>query len=739
MAEEIVSITDECVQGGLPPCTCICPVNFNPRAFLDKLNKGNFDGAYREYANQVVFPGIVSRICDQNCLGKCPERIEMLRLEQACVTHAVKKDPVSYNLPARRERVAIIGAGLCGMACAHKLATRKYAVTVFECTGRIGGSLSEIMDRAIFEEEFALQFKHLKYSLVPDRRITSLDELDFDAIFIATGRGGADFGLLGGWDGASMATTRAGVFLGGKITGVSDLGALKQGIIAGASIERYLKVKSMTGQPETFLQTECKIPTQMAKNGPAVIPADGTGYSKEEAIAEAGRCQNCDCSLCKDSCAFLQHMNLMPRKAERDAKMAATAQKGLFERTGTRMIVSCSVCGQCGAVCPKEINLEKVLIKSKQQLFEDGYFAPTLHDFYLRDMNRALGEAYLAKAAPGCNTATYLFFPGCQMTALGTEHVHKVYAYMREKCPDTALMMGCCGVPALWAGNHPLLQKVFGQLTADWKCLGKPTLVIACPTCAKTFDAYLPDMRWVSLYEFIRENGIPSDAVSPNGGQWSVFDPCSSREFPAMQQSVRDLAQSLGTDLAELPQSRHTTRCCGMGGHIYPANPAIFKKTLAAAVNQSELPYIAYCTNCRNLFLKAGKPCMHILDAVFGVKPLERPFHISELRKNRLTLKKRLLKGIWGERMDTTEKHYTVKLANSEEIYDKMDRLHISEEDVYDVVEFCEQNNETVLDSETGILTGHLRIGIITYWVQYRKKRDVLEIVNVYCHRIKVT
>ena len=130
---------------------------------------------------------------------------------------------------------------------------------------------------------------------------------------------------------------------------------------------------------------------------------------------------------------------------------------------------------------------------------------------------------------------------------------------------------------------------------------------------------------------------------------------------------------------------------------------------------------------------------MHILDAVFGLKPLEKPFHISELKKNRLALKKRLLKNIWGENLDTMEKHYTVKLSISEEIYSKMDNLHISEEDVYDVVEHCEQSNETVLDGETGILTGHARLGIITYWVQYKKESNKIEVANVYCHRIQVT
>ena len=78
-------------------------------------------------------------------------------------------------------------------------------------------------------------------------------------------------------------------------------------------------------------------------------------------------------------------------------------------------------------------------------------------------------------------------------------------------------------------------------------------------------------------------------------------------------------------------------------------------------------------------------------------------------------------------------------MSISEEIYDKMDKLHISEEDVYDVVEHCEQNNETVLDADTGILTGHARLGIITYWVQYKKESDKIEVTNVYCHRIQVT
>ena len=177
--------------------------------------------------------------------------------------------------------------------------------------------------------------------------------------------------------------------------------------------------------------------------------------------------------------------------------------------------------------------------------------------------------------------------------------------------------------------------KVLEQLKTDWLRLGAPKLVFACSTCAKTFSTYLAEIERVSLYEFILDNGMPLSAAGLKK-QWAVFDPCSSRDFPGVQESVRRLARNLDINLTELTASGHIARCCGMGGHIYPANPGVFQKMLSTAINQSELPYIAYCTNCRNLFLKAGKSCAHILDAVFGLKPLEKPFHISELKKNRL-------------------------------------------------------------------------------------------------------
>jgi hypothetical protein len=239
------------------------------------------------------------------------------------------------------------------------------------------------------------------------------------------------------------------------------------------------------------------------------------------------------------------------------------------------------------------------------------------------------------------------------------------------------------------------------------------------------------------LYEFICANGIPENAASIEG-EWAVFDPCSSRNFPGMQDAVREIAQNLQARLSELPNHRQKALCCGMGGHIYPANPSIVHKMTATAAGESDLPYITYCTNCRNLFLEAGKASSHILDPVFNIKPLHKNLHITERKMNRLFLKKRLLETLWGEKFNIRKNKYTVKLLISDKIYEKMDQMHISEEDVYEVLGFCENNNQTVLNTETGILSGHLQIGMITYWVQYKRQDGFLGVLNVYCHKVQL-
>ncbi len=59
------------------------------------------------------------------------------------------------------------------MACALRMATKKYEVTIYEKSDRAGGTLLELIDPAIVEDDFALQMQFLNYDIIFNTEITS--------------------------------------------------------------------------------------------------------------------------------------------------------------------------------------------------------------------------------------------------------------------------------------------------------------------------------------------------------------------------------------------------------------------------------------------------------------------------------------------------------------------------------------------------------------------------------------
>ena len=131
----------DCYNGDRPPCRCACPADLDVVALIGKLQRGNFDGAYTAYRDRVLFPAIVCRVCEQPCLDACVRKdidasIALRKLERATVDHAASTVPTRYNVPKKDERVAVLGAGLCGLSATLKLVSHGYAVTLFERSDR---------------------------------------------------------------------------------------------------------------------------------------------------------------------------------------------------------------------------------------------------------------------------------------------------------------------------------------------------------------------------------------------------------------------------------------------------------------------------------------------------------------------------------------------------------------------------------------------------------------------------
>jgi len=154
-----------CLQNEPAFCTAACPFHLDIHDFMPKMQRGGFNAAYRTYLNTVGFPGIVSELCHEPCKNVCPRRLKdeaiaMKHLEKAAIKYARDLNPNSYNLAPKNKKIAIIGAGISGLGCALRLASKKYNVTVFERTDRIGGHLWDVLPPEVFLADIERQFMH---------------------------------------------------------------------------------------------------------------------------------------------------------------------------------------------------------------------------------------------------------------------------------------------------------------------------------------------------------------------------------------------------------------------------------------------------------------------------------------------------------------------------------------------------------------------------------------------------
>ena len=703
------------------------------------MQRGNLTAAYKQYRNHVLFPAIISRICPEPCRGVCTRNgvdssIFMRSLEAACVAFTRSTEPVPYNVPAKPYSVAIIGAGLCGLSCALKLASRNYKVTVYESGALQGGQIGEILSTDVFLEEFRLQFSTVEYELVVNTPIQTLEEITADAIFVATGKNGNSFGLLEGLDKDSLGSTRNGVFLGGSLLGVPLIESMEHGIRASYSIEKFLKVGAMDGMPETYTKPKVNPKYYNLPISPLSAQVVATQpMSAEQAIEESKRCPRCNCSLCFDSCELMQWAKSYPKNIVTKVISSLGSKEHITQRRGLRMLNACTQCGLCRDICPEGVDMQEYLLEARRSLCDDGVQPPVYHDFWLRDMQFTLDEAafcHLPERRSG-ERAEYLFFPGCQLGASSPDYVHKVYEYLAVKFSGTGLLVSCCGIPAEWAGEVHMHGTALQYIEREWRNAGYPTMILACPTCAKTFVKHLPHIKTISLYTLLADiyNELPVQDT-----QFAcVYDPCASRGDEKVKASVRELATRAGVHLKDLPKSLAKGLCCGFGGHINMVDLELHQSILRQRVVASETEYITYCSNCRDGFSGQGKACRHILDILFTDGTANRkPPLLGERRLNRLLVQSKYTQ------QDCVAKEPALRLHIPYSLCQKMNKLLIMEEEVHAVIMECESMNTKFLHVPSGQFRGCKQIGCVTCWVAWHEDDGMFVLDNVYTHRMKI-
>ncbi len=740
------TLEEKCRQHEPPFCQAACPFRLDVRTMEEKWKKGRFNAAYRTYQNTVGFPGIVAVLCQRPCEKACVRArvdapVALGLLEEATVRLARRKDPNAYNLPSKGRKVAVVGAGLSGLGCALRLCNKKYEVTILEKEPVAGGRARRQMDPEAFDAEIRNQFQFETPDWRLGQEVTSLEPLmeEFEAIYVATGPEGPDFGLTPD-PGGAFASTRPGIFLGGGRTGSDSMTALADGLDASLAVERYLKTGGMN-EPFRPRGTRLELNLSLIEKKEPVRPADGNGFTQEEVVAEIGRCEKCSCDACMKACDLMRTFEKTPRRLWEEIYI--TIHPGTLSRDGTwatRLITTCDQCGLCKAVCPQHIDFGEFFLQSHRAMRKKGAMPWPFHDFWLRDMEFSSGEARVCRKPEGVEKSAYAFFPGCQMAASDARYVTRSYEWLRSRRPDTALWMTCCGAPAEWAGEEELYGKHLETLREEWRGLGEPTVIFGCPSCRKLFARYLPEIPGVFLSQVMLAWGI--EPAAPEAGAefsdtYAVFDPCTSREFPELQESVRQLMDAHQLGRESLPYEKEKARCCGYGGHIGIAASAYTRRVAHLRSQESQRPYLTYCVNCRESFAGQEKEAVHFLDWLFGIHGNRRlPSTVTEKRERRLEAKKWLLEHDWHE---TVQEEPRMDLKVDKELERKLSESQILVQDMEDVVAHCQETGGGAVDPETGHIIGHHKIQNITYWAEYEiLPEGGYKLWNGYSHRMNL-
>ena len=131
------------------PCTLACPVHNDIPSAMWLIEQGQFLEAAQLYRQTSSLPEICGRVCphEQLCQGSCvrsKHHEPVLTGELEAFVTDYERCAVGVTLPVGEpngKRVAIVGSGPAGMACAEQLVQKGYGVTIFESKPAPGGLL----------------------------------------------------------------------------------------------------------------------------------------------------------------------------------------------------------------------------------------------------------------------------------------------------------------------------------------------------------------------------------------------------------------------------------------------------------------------------------------------------------------------------------------------------------------------------------------------------------------------
>ena len=208
--DEALLEASRCLNCPKPRCVQACPVNLNIPGFIHALSQGDTATAAGIIAQDSSLPSVCGRVCPQEsqCEGSCVlgikgEPVAIGKLERYVgdwkIAH--EDEMPAPEIARNGKRVAIVGSGPSGLACASDLARMGYEVKIFEALHKVGGVLVYGIPEFRLPKEGVVAHEvdavkrlgvEIETDVIIGRTMTVdalLDEEGYDAVFIGSGAG----------------------------------------------------------------------------------------------------------------------------------------------------------------------------------------------------------------------------------------------------------------------------------------------------------------------------------------------------------------------------------------------------------------------------------------------------------------------------------------------------------------------------------------------------------------------
>jgi NADPH-dependent glutamate synthase beta subunit-like oxidoreductase len=189
----------------MPPCNHACPTGEKIQRYLDYVKHERFFDGYMTIIDDNPMPAVTGRVCYHPCEGACnrkdhDEPIGIRNVERFLGDFGLEleENPIKDTIPpVNGKRIAVVGSGPGGLACAYHARRLGYRVTVFEALSKAGGMMrggiphwhlpEDVLNNEVAKIE-DLGDIEIKYNTRVGEDVSWDDLKNFDAAFISVGQ-----------------------------------------------------------------------------------------------------------------------------------------------------------------------------------------------------------------------------------------------------------------------------------------------------------------------------------------------------------------------------------------------------------------------------------------------------------------------------------------------------------------------------------------------------------------------